>query len=34
MDVVKKAMLLGLGVISLTKEKAEEAWMTSSNVER
>mgnify|MGYP000969159565 CR=1 FL=1 len=25
MDVVKKAMLLGLGVISLTKEKAEEA---------
>ena len=24
MDIVKKAMLLGLGVISLTKEKAEE----------
>jgi polyhydroxyalkanoate synthesis regulator phasin len=25
MDVVKKAMLLGLGAISLTKEKVEEA---------
>jgi len=25
MDALKKAMLLGLGVISLTKEKAEEA---------
>jgi len=25
MDAFKKAMLLGLGVISLTKEKAEEA---------
>jgi polyhydroxyalkanoate synthesis regulator phasin len=24
MDIIKKAMLLGLGVISLTKEKAEE----------
>jgi polyhydroxyalkanoate synthesis regulator phasin len=24
MDMIKKAMLLGLGVISLTKEKAEE----------
>ena len=24
MDIIRKAMLLGLGVISLTKEKAEE----------
>jgi polyhydroxyalkanoate synthesis regulator phasin len=24
MDIIKKAMLLGLGVVSLTKEKAEE----------
>ena len=24
MDVIKKALLVGLGVISLTKEKAEE----------
>ncbi len=24
MDIIKKAMLLGLGVLSLTKEKAEE----------
>ena len=34
MDAFKKAMLLGLGVISLTKEKAGRRWMTSSNVER
>lgn len=36
MHMIKKAMLLGIGLISLTKEKAEERklLMTSSSGER